>query len=582
MAENATPREHETSLPKWVVVCLCLLVFFGQIATLPGALDPFRSIKNAVMLAGLAVIAGAVVGRGLWRARLSVPWHPLALVIVIYPLMLSASAFWSLSPGRTAACATAAVVWMGGIWLFASMSQRDRDRLLLWCSAGLIVSASVMAFQAMGLRPLPLLGPEKGRLTLTGLTGNPADLAIAAVMLLPLLLFQHAEGKRVHRRVLALICATTAALTQTLTALAAMGVLGLAWLVLNRRNRRLLLWGAATLTMIGAIGVSSSRFRMAVEDYSSQNWYMMLSARSDGWVAAAEMIISRPWGGVGGGSFTHAYYSSRLSWLQRHQLLGRPRGAATHFETAHCDPLQVAAELGVLGIGWLVALAWVLIRYHRKDPLLLTSAAVVLPLSLLHYPAHIVVGLLPLSLMVAQLLAASPQHPITSRTPRLARVLAPVAFGLGLFCAYGQLRRIESLLWNGYAEHTITVAYAQGTAHALRSLTALERQAATRAQRYPFDAAWLWRLIGRSQLVRAHPVEAEQAFRTSYALWPHEEAEMGLGIALGQQGRRVEALQPLGRVCRVNPSLIRNIDDPRLRTLVREVLKLKAARAEER
>jgi hypothetical protein len=65
---------------------------------------------------------------------------------------------------------------------------------------------------------------------------------------------------------------------------------------------------------------------------------------------------------------------------------------------------------------------------------------------------------------------------------------------------------------------------------------------------------------------------AEQAFRTAYAGWPHEDADFYLGLTLVSQGRRTEGLQHLGRVCRTNQALVRLIHDRDLRRSVENVL----------
>ena len=69
-----------------------------------------------------------------------------------------------------------------------------------------------------------------------------------------------------------------------------------------------------------------------------------MSARSDGWTAAAEMALEQPLHGVAAGHFTHGYFPSRLAWLEARSASGRRGELATHFEWAHCDPLQLIAE----------------------------------------------------------------------------------------------------------------------------------------------------------------------------------------------------------------------------------------------
>jgi hypothetical protein len=66
---------------------------------------------------------------------------------------------------------------------------------------------------------------------------------------------------------------------------------------------------------------------------------------------------------------------------------------------------------------------------------------------------------------------------------------------------------------------------------------------------------------------------AEEAFRTAYEGWPHEDADFYLGLSLVSQGRWSEGLQHLGRVCRTNPTLVRLIHDRDLRRSVADMLR---------
>jgi hypothetical protein len=93
-------------------------------------------------------------------------------------------------------------------------------------------------------------------------------------------------------------------------------------------------------------------------------------------------------------------------------------------------------------------------------------------------------------------------------------------------------------------------------------------------------------MVGQARLARGDDAGAETAFRDAMALWPHEEAEFGLGLALAAQDRRFkeegrpldprnrrgEAIVHLARVCRTNPALLELIDDEDLRHAVAEIV----------
>ncbi len=97
---------------------------------------------------------------------------------------------------------------------------------------------------------------------------------------------------------------------------------------------------------------------------------------------------------------------------------------------------------------------------------------------------------------------------------------------------------------------------------------------------------WLWRMVGQARLARGDDIGSETAFRNAMVLWPHEEAEFGLGLALAAQDRRFkqqgrtldsrnrrgEAIVHLARVCRTNPALLELIEEDDLRQAVGEIV----------
>jgi tetratricopeptide (TPR) repeat protein len=178
--------------------------------------------------------------------------------------------------------------------------------------------------------------------------------------------------------------------------------------------------------------------------------------------------------------------------------------------------------------------------------------------------------------VLGHVLAAQPQWrmPGLSRAWRIAVPLLLVAVAVA--AASWQLRRVALDIWRAELERRVEVAHAlPEPAQRVQLASAVERQVLDRIDRLPGAAPWLWRIVGKARLTRNDPAGAEQAFRTANALWPHEEAELGIGLALATQGRRDEAMLYLGRVCRVNPAIARQIQDSDLR---RAVIDLNRAR----
>jgi O-antigen ligase len=553
-----------------------------QVALLPGAASPFRLVKSAVLVGGLALVVGFTLAGRLRRGTLDLPRGPLALVLASYPILMLISTIWSVNPPATLVNTAAAAVLVIAMLVVGTLDEAAWGRALLFSGIGAGLSSLVMVLQLIKLQiPFEVVtrGREGGRLSLTGLSGNPADLAITAVLLLPLLLVWTPKKHGWLRWLLVALLALITLFSQTFTGIIALSLTGLLWLILQGSRRRLWLTAAVALLLLGAAAAGiafSPRFDNLRNRLRDGDWYVLLSARSDGWTASAQMIKTSPALGVGGSGYSYAYYPSRLAWLEERGLRGRSRGLDTHFETAHCDPLQVVCELGLIGSLWLLALAGVLIRAVRRDrllPLLVSAAA--LPMALLHYPCHLAIGLAPLVLAMGKLAESEPRLSVRIRSTALRAGLVLLVLAAMSLAVFWQGRRIESGYWLGMANRSTDVAQQAGGQRAAIVLQEIERQILLRIPSNPVDAAELWRLAGRARLGRGAAEEAEAAFLESYRLWAHEEAEMGLGLAQAQQNRRTEAMYHLGRVCLSNPTLLKLIGDAHLQRSVRDLVHAK-------
>jgi O-antigen ligase len=553
-----------------------------QVALLPGAASPFRLVKSAVLVGGLAIVVGLTLADRLRRGTLELPRGWLALVLAAYPLLMLISTIWSVSPPATLVNTVAAAVLVVAMLVVGSFDDAAWSRALLLSGIGAGLSSLVMLLQLINLNiPFEVLtrGREGGRLNLTGLSGNPADLAITAVLLMPLLLAWTPKKHGWLRWSLAALLALIILFSQTFTGIMALCLTGLTWLILQGSRRRRWLTAAAALVLLGAVaaGVTfSPRFDNLRSRLRDGDWYVLFSARADGWTASAQMIKTSPTLGVGGGGYTYAYYPNRLAWLEERGLRGRQRGLDTHFETAHCDPLQVVCELGLIGSLWLLALTWALIRAARRNHLLaLLVSAAVLPMALLHYPGHLAIGLAPLVLAMGKLVGSEPRLSLRARSTAVRAGLILIVLAAMSLVVIWQGRRIEGSYWLGMANRSTDIAQRTGGPRAAVVLQEIERQILLRIPRSSVEAAELWRLAGRARLGRGAAQEAEAAFLESYRLWAHEEAEMGLGLAQAQQNRRTEAMYHLGRVCTSNPTLLKLIGDAHLQISVRDLIHAK-------
>ncbi len=576
--EAARERRHGDGLRRFALPVLLALV---QVVAVPGLDSVYRLPKDALAAAGLALIVGASLVVAVWRGSLQVPRGGLVVVLVALPVAQLASAFWSASPLRAAAIGATTVIWVAAaVWL-SQRSQEERDRALRFASLGAVTSGAVVFLQHLGIPLFDFLG--SGRRTLTGLAGNPSDLAIGSALLVPLLMAGVRPVRSSLTRLLlpAFLVATVVA-SQSLTGVIAVAAFAVAWAWPSGSRRARL----ATITLLAAAALTiivtdpGGRISKLLFQVQEGRWYNLVSAREDGWTAAVEMIAQHPIGGVGAGNYTHWYYPSRLRWLEAHDLVGGRGELATHFSWAHCDPLQLGAELGLLGWGWLAALVAVLVRF-RSDATARLFAVALVPFALAHYPTQLAVGAVPILLVLATLLSRLPASTLEVRPLAVRAVAAVVVAALALTTLGWQAKRVALSAFRNNVEGLLQAVDAAPAEQRAKPAGQVERQCLATMPSNPGAAAWLLRSVGKARFLAGNAGGAADAFRGSWQVWPHEEAEFGLGLALAAAGHRQEALVHLGRVCRVNPALARLIADPDLRSSVRILTSRRAQRADQ-
>lgn len=573
----AQKKQVTLSSSPWPIRIAAIGIFLTEVAVVRGAASPFRIPKDTIALATICLAVGLAVAAAARRKTITYPRGKLVAVLLALPILQAFSAFWSASSIRALESAVFSLIWVIGILWFASLESRYRIRLAFVAASGVLVSATVMVLQIGGLQVFSLgRAFADGRLSLTGLTGNPADLAMAAVLLLPLLLVRREGSPPVRLQIVFVsILSLATLLTRTLSGIGALFLVALVWLI--RQNSRAV-WiravivGTLFLTVALAAGLDTRLVR-GYEQLRQGNWYNLLSARGDGWSAASEMVRARPFSGVGAANYDHLFYPNRLSWFQRHGGVGDRGELASHFSAAHSDPLQLAAELGVPGLLWLIVMLVTFAGVRKRtEPLFSLAVAAYTPFALLHYPTHLTVALLPIALIMGEIVGKSEtlQHVdwLRARVP-VAALLIIVAFvGAGW-----QLQRLAGDIWAGSLEMVLTISQRAAPEVRIRNAASVEAAVLSRIDRMPRHAPSLWRTVGRARMVRQDFKGAEAAFRTAYKGWPHEDADFYLGQSLVSQGRRSEGLRHLGRVCRTNRSLVRLIQDPDLRRSVEDMLR---------
>lgn len=562
------------------VVVLCGILLAVEIVALPGAASMFRLIKTAVAVAGLAALVAMSAARSMRGDGLDLPGGPFALTLIALPFLQALSIIWSTAPRRSLDSALTTTVWVAAALWIGTLSDRARKAAVLWATIGVSLSAIVIAFQAGGIRVLGVTEPgTTNRITLTGLTGNPADLAMAAVLLLPLTLEAIADNPRRWVRwgpPTILVLAT--GVSKTLTGFAALGLIALVFLVRSRSARLWTTAGALAVTMAiaamatGILPRMTQQYRQAL----GGDWYGLLSARWDGWSAALEMVERSPLTGVGAASYTVDFYPARLAWLEKRQESGRRGEAATHFDWAHCDPLQMVAELGLPGLIWMVILNLTLWRSRpRGDPVVPAMLAAAAPFAILHYPFHLAVGVLPLVLASARVVATEPRRRLSVISPAAKTGVRWLAICLALTAIAWQTMRVATDVWQGAVVATLYAIDSLPPDRRPIAASRLEYELTKREAQMPAITPWITRKLGHVRSLAGDNAGAEAAYRTSMEAWPHAETELGLAVVLARQGRRDEAMLAIGHVCRVNPELTQLIPDADLRRSAEELVAIR-------
>ena len=349
------------------------------------------------------------------------------------PLLLvaAASLFWSSHRGMTREALIGA--WIGGAglvaWSLASESLRLRRLLDLLLVPALLLSIfGVLQAHAI-FQPFGLQADLTGRQEATSLAGNVG--VFGAYLILPLLLLaerlvEAAAAANLRRLVfdlaLALVFLYALLLTQTLTVFVALAAGLTTWLLLRIR-------GSARAWSLAAIAVAALAFaflgpRLSDRIATTQRllldgqWNAVLTFRGDGWASAVGILRRQPLLGTGHGTFRREFAEARLEWAAE----GHPVSEANfnpHFANAHNDYLEVAAELGLVGLAALGYALFVLFGAVRTGgagrPLAASGVVSIGILAIAYFPFETPLLAYPWLLFLAWVLARGDSRPAESK-----------------------------------------------------------------------------------------------------------------------------------------------------------------------
>ncbi len=232
-----------------------------------------------------------------------------------------------------------------------------------------------------------------------GTAALPGHFAALQLLALPLLLAaaaRHRGGRRALFGVLALLSCAGMAVTRSL---AVLGVAAVLLGVAAVRHR-----GAVVATGVAVLGVVTAATLLWRGDLATFEPFRL---RWINWRVAVEAFLQHPWLGVGLGGVGQAG-------------LAGPLGAQNITPYAHNSYLQLAAELGVAGVGGLAVALWALGRLVARgvrQELALGLSVLVLPLhNLMDFSLYAPEVLLPWAVLLGTL-AARQGPPPTAVTP---------------------------------------------------------------------------------------------------------------------------------------------------------------------
>lgn len=375
----ATARLPARFSERGAFLCIAGLLLTVPFLVVPTAVEGFRAPKLA--LADLWALASlAFLAAGLWRAQRvdgREAWSPLALRAVGPLVVLAVISCFTTAHPLYVRRATVELA-IGALCLVAwsiGLHRSTRERLLAWLAWPASALALLAMLQVTGVyRPFLLAGGEESsRMGIVSLAGNTGDLA--TYLVLPCLLLQAsiggAQGRRKAFRIGALVlCVLGIAVSQTFTALLALGLGSLLlWLQRLPRRRALRAIGVGLLVLgvaVAAVPPLRHRAINKVNLVRGGDWAQFFTYRLDGWRAATWMLAEHPLSGVGHGAYRSNYSAARLALVAAGRDYAGEYRQLT-FVNAHNDFLEVAAELGWPGLAALGVALWTLVVALRAQ-----------------------------------------------------------------------------------------------------------------------------------------------------------------------------------------------------------------------
>lgn len=538
------------------------VTFLAPLVVLPALFD-FANLPQSVFLqVATATLLAVAVAYPVWRRSGSaLERPPLLLPLAAFLAWGGLSCAWAPNPALSLRLWTHWVAAGLAFVLLVQIADRSSDLrpvLRAAFAAGVVVAVLGIGQRLFDWRFIPQAFPPAA----TFANKNMAAQFVVAV--LPFGLALAVDGARRRLHVFAAVAGaglllTFVAVSRTRSAAVAVAVQAVLLVVLWRRPRmRSAAWAiAAAVAVAVAVGVQHARTSPAATSQPTEPSASVTSVqgRLAIWRNTLVMIREHPAIGVGlgGHAATYPLYARRAAV----DPLFSPR---RHLDFAHQDYLQIAAELGVVGIVLLGVLGFAFVRLVRSaykrvetdDEAALTHAAVLgaaglLVEGLFSFPAYR--ALPPWLLAIdAAVLAAAARAGEASRgflvpgaTARRIATLAATAGAVGVLAVEARWLRADRQV------------AAMRRAEARRDWPTVHRRAAAALA---LDRARpdVWFSLGTASLATGQPGDAARELAESIRRAPNDlNALANLGYARARTGDTAGALAALQMAFHIAP-----------------------------
>ncbi len=326
----------------WGVFGFTALLFFRPQDSIP-ALAPLH-LPEVVAIAALIAMVADRLGRRLPVLRLSRE----TIGVGLMALVMVGTAPFSVWPGG--ALGTFTDIYFKVVLVFLLMVNSVRNvRTLRWLTWLILSAMGYVAARGVldYLHGVNLVKGERLHGSISGLMGNPNDLAMNMVTFLPLaFVIAISRGRplpRIVAAIIALLMTATILFTKSRAGLLGLGAIAVI-LVIEGRRLRPGLGVAALVAMLAAAPMMPSWFwvRLGSITDQSQDESGSRQARKDLMWEGWQTFVEHPLTGVGAGMFKNYNPPDRLEpWRETHNVL-----------------LQIGAELGVFGLLAFFLLLW--------------------------------------------------------------------------------------------------------------------------------------------------------------------------------------------------------------------------------